>query len=147
MTNIQGWAVFWNHGFHGYKKPKTIGCWYGYKKKIWWFLLLVWLQKQILMVSVVGMVTKQIFDGYGSWYGYHKHVIFGFQKPSMVPKNRSSLKNFESLEQLNWKNRPFSGPEWKSKKNQNTPKTTNLEIDIKKSLFSCTLQFLVHTCS
>ena len=106
------------HGFHGYKKPKTIGCWYGYKKnilmvsvvgmvtkktfdgfgcwygyktKFWWFRLLVWLQNKFLMVSVVGMVTKQIFDGYGSWYGYHKHVIFGFQKPSMVPKNRSSL--------------------------------------------------------
>ena len=48
------------------KKFDGFGCWYGYKKNFWWFRLLVWLQNKFLMVSVVGMVTKKYFDGFGS---------------------------------------------------------------------------------
>jgi hypothetical protein len=51
----------------GFLKP-----WFSWLQKIKNHRLLVWLQNNNLMVSVVGMVTKKIFDGFGCWYGYKK---------------------------------------------------------------------------
>ena len=88
------------------------GCWYGYKTKFWWFRLLVWLQNKFLMVSVVGMVTKQIFDGFGCWYGYKKkfwwfRLLVWLQKNILMVSVLKTIKTIHIFENSytlwNWK--------------------------------------------